>query len=94
MAEPIAPPPAASSRITIRQILPNLVTILSICAGVTGIRMGFEGRFGLIRFGSRLDIYLPDGAVARVAEGQKAVAGETVIAEFGAGHGAWTWRRD
>ncbi|RIY03512.1 phosphatidylserine decarboxylase [Aureimonas flava] len=51
-------------------------------------------RFGLIRFGSRLDVYLPDGAVARVAEGQKAVAGETVIAEFGAGQAAWTWRRD
>ena len=51
-------------------------------------------RFGLIRFGSRLDIYLPDGAVPRVAEGQKAVAGETVIAEYGAGHPAWTFRRD
>lgn len=39
-------------------------------------------RFGLIRFGSRLDVYLPEGAVARVAVGQTAVAGETVLAEF------------
>ncbi|GAB1581513.1 phosphatidylserine decarboxylase [Phyllobacterium phragmitis] len=40
-------------------------------------------RFGLIRFGSRVDIYLPKGAEPRVAVGQTAVAGETVLAEFG-----------
>ena len=40
-------------------------------------------RVGLIRFGSRVDVYLPDGAVARVAIGQTAVAGETVIADYG-----------
>lgn len=39
-------------------------------------------RFGLIRFGSRVDVYLPEGAVARVAVGQTAVAGETILAEF------------
>lgn len=50
-------------------------------------------RFGLIRFGSRLDVYLPEGAVPRVAEGQTALAGETVIAEFGAVHAAWPARR-
>ena len=51
-------------------------------------------RFGLIRFGSRLDVYLPDGASARVAEGQKAIAGETVVAEFGEGLKRWSFRRD
>jgi phosphatidylserine decarboxylase len=45
-------------------------------------------RFGLIRFGSRLDVYLPPSAAARVAVGQTAIAGETIIAEFGAGPGA------
>lgn len=40
-------------------------------------------RFGLIRFGSRVDVYLPAGASVRVAVGQTAVAGETVLAEFG-----------
>lgn len=40
-------------------------------------------RFGLIRFGSRVDVYLGHGAVPRVAVGQVAVGGETVIAEFG-----------
>ncbi|HVV95358.1 MAG TPA: phosphatidylserine decarboxylase [Hyphomicrobiales bacterium] len=40
-------------------------------------------RFGLIRFGSRLDVYLPAGTALRVGIGQRAVGGETVIAEFG-----------
>lgn len=44
-------------------------------------------RIGLIRFGSRVDVYLPEGARPRVAVGQTAVAGETVIADFGAGAG-------
>jgi len=38
-------------------------------------------RFGLIRFGSRVDVYLPKGHQALVCVGQKAVAGETVLAE-------------
>jgi len=38
-------------------------------------------RFGLIRFGSRVDVYLDDGMVPLVSVGQLAVAGETVIAD-------------
>lgn len=41
-------------------------------------------RFGMIRFGSRLDVYLPAGIVPLVAVGQKAVAGETVLADMAA----------
>jgi len=37
-------------------------------------------RFGLIRFGSRLDVYLPPGVEARITEGTAMAAGETVIA--------------
>lgn len=37
-------------------------------------------RFGMIRFGSRLDVYLPEGATVDVLPGQRAVAGETVLA--------------
>ena len=37
-------------------------------------------RFGMIRFGSRLDVYLPPGAVVDVSKGQKISAGETVLA--------------
>ncbi|WP_062011665.1 phosphatidylserine decarboxylase [Aureimonas sp. AU4] len=51
-------------------------------------------RFGLIRFGSRLDVYLPDGAQARVSEGQIAIAGETVIADFGQRPASVLWRKD
>ncbi len=39
-------------------------------------------RFGLIRFGSRVDVYLPKDIPALVTVGQRAVAGETVIADF------------
>ncbi len=40
-------------------------------------------RVGLIRFGSRVDVYLPAGTDARVLLGQKIIAGETVLAEIG-----------
>ena len=40
-------------------------------------------RIGLIRFGSRVDVYLPAGTTPRIVKGQRAVAGETVIAELG-----------
>jgi phosphatidylserine decarboxylase len=39
-------------------------------------------RLGMIRFGSRVDVYLPAGASFLVAQGQRAVAGETVIADL------------
>jgi len=47
-----------------------------------GDRLLAGQRFGLIRFGSRVDVYLPKGAVALVCEGQRAVAGETVLADL------------
>ncbi|MBO0753157.1 MAG: phosphatidylserine decarboxylase family protein, partial [Bradyrhizobiaceae bacterium] len=37
---------------------------------------------GMIRFGSRVDVYLPEGVRPLVAEGQMATAGETVIADL------------
>jgi len=39
-------------------------------------------RFGLIRFGSRVDVYLPHGTAPLAAIGQKAIAGETVLADL------------
>ena len=39
-------------------------------------------RFGLIRFGSRVDVYLPDGIAPLACVGQRAVAGETVLADL------------
>ena len=40
-------------------------------------------RVGLIRFGSRVDVYLPEGTEPLVLLGQRVVAGETVLAEVG-----------
>ena len=40
-------------------------------------------RIGLIRFGSRVDVYLPAGTAPRVLLGQRSIAGETVIGEIG-----------
>jgi phosphatidylserine decarboxylase len=45
-----------------------------------GDRLSVGERFGLIRFGSRVDVYLPDGYHSLVGVGQTMIAGETVIA--------------
>lgn len=39
-------------------------------------------RFGIIRFGSRTDLYLPEGCTPLIAAGQRMIGGETVIAEL------------
>ena len=49
-------------------------------------------RIGMIRFGSRVDVYLPEGARALVAEGQTAIAGETVLADLKAAEPGRTFR--
>lgn len=40
-------------------------------------------RIGLIRFGSRVDVFLPAGTGSRLLLGQRAIAGETIVAELG-----------
>jgi phosphatidylserine decarboxylase len=47
-----------------------------------GQTIGAGERFGLIRFGSRLDVFLPEGTQTLVCEGQTAIAGETILADF------------
>ena len=49
-------------------------------------------RIGMIRFGSRVDVYLPEGGRAMVAEGQTAYAGETVLADLAAADPGRTYR--
>ena len=63
----------------------GLVARRIVCWTEEGRDVAVGERFGLIRFGSRLDVYLPVDAAPRVAPGQQAIAGETVIAEFGGG---------
>ncbi len=49
-----------------------------------GARVGAGERIGLIRFGSRVDVYLPAGYTPSVLVGQRATAGETVLARLNA----------
>ena len=60
-----------------RRIVPFVHEGQSVSAG---------DRIGMIRFGSRVDVYLPEGAKPLAAEGQTAIAGETVIADLSAGN--------
>lgn len=61
----------------------GLVARRIVCWAESPSEIAAGERFGLIRFGSRVDVYLPADARPRVAVGQTAVGGETVIAEFG-----------
>jgi phosphatidylserine decarboxylase len=54
------------------------------CDLTAGKRVRAGERFGIIRFGSRVDVYLPDGVQPLVAVGQTTIAGETVIADLNA----------
>lgn len=60
----------------------GLVARRIICYVDTGRSVLAGERFGLIRFGSRVDVYLPDGVQPLVIEGQTTIAGETVIADL------------
>lgn len=58
----------------------GLVARRILCWAEDGKDMKAGERFGLIRFGSRVDVYLPKGVSSLVSVGQTAIAGETVIA--------------
>ncbi len=60
----------------------GLVARRIVCWADAGGNIAVGERFGLIRFGSRVDVFLPRNAALRVAIGQTAVAGETVLAAF------------
>ena len=72
---------SGESRIGVVQIA-GLVARRIVCFVREGENIGAGERFGLIRFGSRLDVYLPEEASVRVAVGQTMIAGETVIADL------------
>jgi phosphatidylserine decarboxylase len=57
-----------------------------------GDAVGAGPRIGMIRFGSRVDVYLPEGTRALAAEGQTALAGETVLADLRANDPTRTFR--
>jgi len=62
----------------------GLIARRIVCHVREGDAVHAGARFGIIRFGSRTDLYLPEGVRPLVAEGQTMVGGETVLAELGA----------
>jgi phosphatidylserine decarboxylase len=60
----------------------GLVARRIVCDLQQGQKLCRGDRFGIIRFGSRLEVYLPDGARVLAKDGQTVVAGETVLADF------------
>lgn len=69
-------------RIAVVQIA-GLVARRIMCWKKPGDSVRTGERFGLIRFGSRLDVYLPEGVQPQVALGQTMIAGESIIALIG-----------
>jgi phosphatidylserine decarboxylase len=60
----------------------GLIARRILCTLREGDAVRAGDRFGIIRFGSRTDLYLPEGVQPLVCEGQTMIGGETVVAEF------------
>jgi phosphatidylserine decarboxylase len=84
---------APSLRIAVVQIA-GLVARRIVSFTSEGQTVEAGQRLGMIRFGSRVDVYLPVGGTFLVAQGQRAVAGETVIADLRAAQDGRTFRID
>lgn len=72
----------------------GLVARRIVCFVQSGKRLETGERFGLIRFGSRVDVYLPAGVAPLVVLGQCTVAGETVLADLAGSEPARMGRTD
>ena len=72
---------AEHARVTVVQIA-GVVARRIVCRVGPGDKLAAGERFGMIRFGSRTDCYMPHGTVVRVEAGQKVVGGVTVIGEL------------
>ncbi len=70
----------------------GLVARRIVCFARDGETIGVGDRFGLIRFGSRVDVYMPAYARPTVALGMRAVAGETVLADLASNAPALTFK--
>lgn len=72
---------ASGDKIGVVQIA-GLIARRILCFVQVGAPLGVGERYGLIRFGSRVDVYLPKGTQALVSVGQRAIGGETVFADL------------
>ena len=71
---------AEGARFTVVQIA-GLIARRIVCPAKAGDTLSRGERYGMIKFGSRLDVYLPHGYHPAVAMGQKTMAGVTVLAK-------------
>jgi phosphatidylserine decarboxylase len=81
----------ATGRIAVVQVA-GLIARRIVTFAHEGQNIGAGERIGMIRFGSRVDVYLPDHVVPLVSAGQTALAGETVIADARRPDNAQTYR--
>ena len=72
---------ADGRKIAVVQIA-GLVARRILCEVEEGQSLATGARFGMIRFGSRVDVYLPEGVAPLVALGQTMISAETVIADL------------
>ncbi|MGL5446219.1 MAG: phosphatidylserine decarboxylase [Rhabdaerophilum sp.] len=72
----------------------GLIARRILCFVKQGEDITAGARFGLIRFGSRTDVYVPLGAQALVTEGQTAIGGETVLVDMKSGEVQRSFRLD
>jgi phosphatidylserine decarboxylase len=70
--------------VVVRQVVGILARRI-VCRVVVGQQLERGERIGLMKFGSRMDVFLPPHAELRVAVGDRVVAGETVLARLGSG---------
>ena len=84
---------ADGTQVAVVQIA-GLVARRIVCFTKPGASLRAGDRFGLIRFGSRLDVYLPPGVAPMVALGQTMIAGESIIADLAAQSPARLSRRE
>jgi phosphatidylserine decarboxylase len=83
----------SGQRLAVIQIA-GLIARRIVCFAREGDSLGAGQRIGMIRFGSRVDVYLPEGARVLAGEGQIAIAGETLIADLAADAAEPTFQRE
>ncbi|MBW7996256.1 MAG: phosphatidylserine decarboxylase family protein [Candidatus Glassbacteria bacterium] len=72
---------ARHGKVLVRQIA-GLIARRIVCRVETGDSLERGERFGLIRFGSRVEVFISPGVEWKVKQGDRVIAGETVLAEF------------
>lgn len=60
----------------------GLIARRIVCEAQVDQSVNVGERYGIIRFGSRVDVYLPEGVNPMVIKGQKVIGGETILADF------------